>query len=139
MTDTIILNLPDEVSDRVRRIAEQTAQPVEQVIIDHMKTLSAPTPLLPPDMQAELDALKSLSDDALWTIAREQLPKAAQTRAHELMDRNNHGTLTDAEQEELDLLVERADRVMLRKAEAAVRLQERGFVFNQQDFLSHDA
>ena len=136
MTDTIILTLPDEVSDRVRQIAAQTSQPVEQVIIEHMKTLSIPA-LLPSDMQAELDALKSLSDDALWAIAQEQMPKAVQTRAHELMDQNNHGVLDEGELEELDMLVERADRMMLRKAEAAVLLQERGYPFDQRDFSAN--
>jgi len=88
-------------------------------------------PLLPPDIQAELDALKKLSDDALWTIAREQMSDDVQTRAHDLMMRNTQGTITDAEYEELQKLVDRGDRLMLRKAEAAGLLRERGYTFTQ--------
>lgn len=119
MTNPIVLTIPDDISDRAREIAETTAQPVEQVLLDHLKTLSAPLPTLPPELQAELDALKHLSDDTLWTIARDQMPDDTQARAHDLMTRNTRGTISDAEYAELQALVERADRLMVRKAAAA--------------------
>lgn len=90
-----------------------------------MQTLSPPLPALPPDEQAELDALKHLSDDTLWTIAREQMPDNVQARAHELMDKNSHGEISSEEYTELEKLVERSDRLMVRKAEAAALLRER--------------
>ena len=40
-----------------------------------LKTFAAPLPVPPSDTQAELDALQHLSDDALWTMAREQMPE----------------------------------------------------------------
>jgi hypothetical protein len=134
MTDQIVLVLPDDISARARTIAETTSKPVEQVLIDHLKTLATPLPELQPAEQAELDALHQLSDDALWTIAREQMPDAVEARAHELMDRNSLETLLAAEQAELETLVERADRLMLRKAEAAAILRARGYPFVQKDF-----
>lgn len=134
MSDQIILTLPDELSVRARQIAETTAQPLEQVLIEHLKTLSPPLPTLPPDLQQELDALHNLSDDTLWTIARDQMPDDAQVRAHDLMDKNSRGTITDDERNELDTLVERADRLMVRKAEAAAILRARGYSFMQEDF-----
>ncbi|MAS36914.1 MAG: hypothetical protein CL610_23120 [Anaerolineaceae bacterium] len=139
MTDQIILTLPEDLSERARRIAESTAQPVEQVLLNHLRTLSEPLPALPPDVQAELDALKSLSDDTLWTIARDQMPEDAQSRAQILMDRNSSGQITDAEYAELENLAQRADRLMLRKAEAAALLNQRGHIFSQSDFTaSHE-
>src|SRR6266446_1785557 len=80
MADLIILEVPEDISVRARQIAETVAQPVEQLLLDHLKTLAAPLPVLPPDTQADLDALQHLSDDALWTIAREQLPEDVQAR-----------------------------------------------------------
>lgn len=136
MADPIILTVPEDISTRARQIAADTAQPVEQVLLEHLKTLATPLPELSPDEQAELDALHHLSDDALWTIAREQMPPDAEMRAHALMDNK---ALTDAEKSELDHLVARADRLMLRKAEAAAVLRERGYPFAQKDFKpSHD-
>lgn len=138
MTEQITLTLPEDISARVRQIAETTSQPVEQIVLDHLKSLSIQLPPLRPDDQAELDALHHLSDDALWTIAREQVSEDAQARAHTLMDKNSCGSITDAEAAELEKLVQRADRVMLRKAEAATLLKERGFAFSQKDFRPQD-
>jgi hypothetical protein len=138
MTEQITLTLPEDISARVRQIAETTSQPVEQIVLDHLKSLSIQLPPLPPEDQAELDALRHLSDDALWTIAREQVLEEAQARAHTLMDKNSLGTITDAEAAELEKLVQRADRVMLRKAEAATILKKRGFAFSQKDFRPQD-
>jgi hypothetical protein len=119
---------------RARQIAETVAQPVEQLLLNYLKTLAAPLPVLPPDTQAELDALQHLSDDALWTIAREQMPEDVQVRAHALMDKNSRSVMTDEEHAELAQLVERGDRLMLRKAEAAALLRQRGYTFTQKDF-----
>ncbi len=124
----MLVNIPEELYTQLHAVAEATQQPIEQVVADRLKS-SLTT--LPPDEQAELDALRHLSDDALWTIAREQLPEEIQARAHELMARD---TLSEKENEELQSLVVRADRLMLRKAEAAVILKERGYEFHQQDF-----
>jgi hypothetical protein len=134
MTDRIILTLPEDISDRAREIAESKAQSVEQILLDHLQTLSISLPTLPPDIETELEALRNLSDDALWTIAREQMPDDVQTRAHELMDKNARAILGADESAELEHLVERADRLMLRKAEAASLLKARGYSFTQKDF-----
>lgn len=134
MTDQIILTVPENISDIARTLAQQTAKPAEQVLLEYLETLSLPA--LPPDEQAELDALKRLSDDTLWTIAREQMPEAAQGRAQFLMDKNDRHTISDVEYDELQQLVERADRLMVRKAEAASILKSRKHSFTQDDFLS---
>lgn len=131
MSDQIILNLPDDISERAKRIAQDTAQPLEAVLINHLRSLPSPLPQLEPEEQAEINALKHLSDDALWTIAREQLPENIETRAHQLMDKT---ILNDEESDELDAYVKRADRLMLRKAEAAYLLTSRGYSFTQQDY-----
>jgi len=136
MADLIILEVPEDISVRAREIAETVAQPVEQLLLDHLKTLAPPLPVLPPDTQVELAALHHLSYDALWTIAREQMPEDVQARAHALMDKNSGNVMTDEEHAELEKLVERGDRLMLRKAEAAALLRKRGYTFAQKDFLS---
>lgn len=134
MSDLIILQVPEEISVRARQIAETMAQPVEQVLLDHLKTLSAPLPVLPPEAQVELDALHQLSDDALWTIARAQMPDDVQARAQALLEKNSRGVITDEEHAELEKLVDRGDQLMLRKAEAAAILRTRGYPFTPEDF-----
>jgi hypothetical protein len=138
MTESITLTLPEELSTRVRQIAETTSQPVEQVVLDHLKGLALPLPALPPDERTELDALHRLSDDALRTIAREQMPEEDQRRARQLMNKNERGKLSRTEADDLARLVERADGVMLRKAEASSILRQRGYPFTQADFRPQD-
>ena len=138
MADSITVALPDDLSAKVRLIAESTNQSVEQVVLSHLQTLSDPLPVLPQDVQDELNALQHLSDDTLWTIARDQLPETVQTRASDLMQKNNQHQLTKPEQTELDQLVIRADHLMLRKAEAATILRQRGHQFTQSDFQPKD-
>jgi hypothetical protein len=59
------LTVPEEVYARARQITEETSQPVDQVMIEYLRTLSAPLPALPPEEEAELEAWKNLSDVAL--------------------------------------------------------------------------
>jgi hypothetical protein len=130
MSGPIVLTIPEDVSDHVRHIAESADLSVEQLVIDRLRALS----VLPQEIQDEVTALHYLSDDALWTIAQEQVPDHVQQRAQALMDKNTFGTITEQEREELQQVVDRADRLMLRKAEAAALLRERGHDFKQSDF-----
>ena len=66
------------------------------------------------------------------------MPEQAQTRAQVLMDRNSSGQISDQDYVELEQLVQRADRLMLRKAEAASILRKRGHTFAQADFKAAD-
>jgi hypothetical protein len=132
------LNIPEEVYIRAQQIAAETSQPVDQLMIEYLRTLSTPLPTLPPDEAAELEALRHLSDDALWTIAREQMPQDVQEQMQILMDKNNLGTITDEEYKALEEYVERGNRLMVRKAEAAGILTDRGHKFTQKDFSLKD-
>lgn len=124
------LTVPEEVYDRARRIAEETSQPVDSVLIEHLRTLTTPLPTLASDEAAELEALKNLSDDALWTIAREQMQG--------LMDKNSLGMITSAEHDELQRLVERGQRLMLGKSEAAALFTQRGYTVAPKDMANRE-
>ena len=89
---------------------------------------------LPPDERAELEALHSLSDDTLWTFAREQLPQEVQAQMNVLQERHSRGLLSSTELEILEQWVERGNWLIVRKAEAAGILMERGYPFQQSDF-----
>jgi len=131
------LTVPEAVYSRARQIAEETSQKVDEVLLDHLKTLPA-HPALPPDEEAELEALKHLSDDALWTIAREQLADDLAARMAILMDKNSLGTISSDEYRELENLVDRGQRLMLRKSEAAALLTRRGYTVTPKDLMARD-
>lgn len=121
------LTIPETVYRQAKAIAQATQRPVETVLLDHLRLLADSAPLLSTVEEAELQALRYLSDDALWTIAREQMAADAQARMQALMDRNSSGVITPMEQQELMRLVERGQQLMLRKSEAAAVLAQRGY------------
>jgi hypothetical protein len=49
------------------------------------------------------------------------------------MDKNARGVMTDEEHGELEKLVARGDRLMLRKAQAAALLRKRGHTITQTE------
>jgi hypothetical protein len=124
---SITLPVPDYIYDCARRIAEGTSQSIEAVLLQQLKDAFAePLPALAPEEQRELGALTFLSDDALWTIAREHMPEERQARLQALMAANFHRTLDDVQGTELAALVSQGQRLSVRKAQAAVLLTERG-------------
>jgi hypothetical protein len=136
---SVTFTVPDYVYDRAQKIAKATSQPLEEVFRRQIEeAFSEPLPKLSPDEEAELAALSQLSDDALWTIAREQMLADLQTRMQELMDRNNFGTISGVERAELEALVERGNRLMLRKAEASALLTRRGHKVTPKDLTAQD-
>lgn len=130
----ITLTVPDYVYDQAERVAKATAQPIETILRKRLEEVYAdPRSRLPLDEQAELDALKHLSDEALWTIAREQMPRSRQERMQMLMEGNSKGKITATEYEELSRLVEQGQRLTLRKAQAADLLMDRGYQVTAKD------
>jgi hypothetical protein len=90
---------------------------------------------VPDEFKADLAALDRLEDEALWKVATARKTPEEMARYDELLDRNQNGSLTQAEQlEMIELRLPRrgncsapqADRFMLRKAQAAALLHWRG-------------
>jgi predicted transcriptional regulator len=130
------IQIPDDLSTRLKQLAARRRQPVEEIITDRLFTaLDDELDNLPSAEEAELRALHHLSDDALRAIAAEQMSTENQALLAELMERNDRGSLTTDEQATLTGLVERGDQLMLRKAEAAVILVHRGYKGSAADLM----
>lgn len=130
------ITLPDDLSVRLRQLATQHRQPFEQFVTNHLRlVLDDHLVQLPSAEQAELQALHHLSDDALRTIAAEQMAVAAQGRMAQLLEANRSGKLSSIEQDELGILIERGDQLMLRKAEAVKLLHQRGYTIYPKDLM----
>jgi hypothetical protein len=109
------------------------------VLLQQLKdAFAAPLPDLAPEEQREQEALRLLSDDALWTIAREQMSKDRQVRMQTLMAANSQGILDDAQRSELEALVAQGQRLSVRKAQAAALLTERGYPVKRAALSSAD-
>jgi hypothetical protein len=122
----VVLELPEEIYERVDRTAKGLKQPVQQALL---KIVEAGLPSLakvPPEYLPELEALEAMSDEELWEIARSEMAAAQQDRLDHLLQKNRTEDLSEVEQQELDQLHTEANRLMLQKSYAHVLLKWRG-------------
>ena len=125
---TITIKLPEALNERAREAASATALSLEQILTQSI-ALSLP-PLeadLSPEVRSDLAALPLLNDAQLRAIARSTMETQPQAHLQALADAQKHRPLTPPEQATLNHLMEEAERVMLRKAEAYHLLARRGY------------
>jgi hypothetical protein len=134
------ISIPNSLYEKAQRLAKQTSQSVDEIICTRLEgALEQPMLELPSDERAELQALSYLSTDALWTIAREQMPPNLQHAMSQLMEKNSQGTITEEEFRDLSALVERGQRLTLRKAQAMKLLLDRGYAVSLDALKPTDA
>ena len=127
MAETVTLQIPELLYPRLINTACATNRPLEEIMLYALKVGSPPDwDNVPDEFQVDLAALDRMEDDALWKIAQSRKTVADMERYNILLDRNQEGTLTDAERAELTALRTKADCFMLRKAQAAALLRWRG-------------
>jgi hypothetical protein len=120
----LTIDLPESAVVRLSRLAELTNQPLSELVIQSIAgNLPPAIDTAPAQMQAELLTLQTLSVDRLRQIAQSQIDSDQQERHLALLDRNQEGTLTQAEQQELRDLALAADQLMLKKAHACAILR----------------
>jgi hypothetical protein len=123
----ITLSLPEPLYQRAREVAQVADRPLEQVLTQSIAlSLPALESDLPATIRSELAALPLLSDAKLWAIARSFMDKRKQARLQILAEAQKHRSLTLVEKAELSQLMNEAELVMLRKAEAYHLLARRG-------------
>lgn len=133
------ISIPDSLYQKAQEIAKKRSRNVDDVIRAGLAGAFIQELLdIPDDEQAELKAMSYLSDDALWTIARETMPSGVDQRISELLTKNQRGTISVAERQELEMLVERGDKLTLRKSQAMRYLSERGYTINPDDLKLAD-
>ena len=126
-TEMFTIRLPLAAAHRLRRVAEISRRPVDEVVADTLRA-SLP-PLLedvPPTFRDDLASLESLPTVVLRQQLRTLVDPGQLARYDVLLDANAAGALDAAGQQELAALRADADRVMFRKAYAALLLKWRG-------------
>ena len=127
MSQTITLELSDEMLKRYQRGATVAGKMLEEFVVERLVE-SAPLLAddLPSPLQEELKVLESLDDDALWQVARSVLAADRQRLYQRLLAKNSQGLITTDEKERLTTLGEEARRLTLKKAHAFMLLKWRG-------------
>ena len=123
----ITIELPESVMRQLLRMAAATQQSIETLVAQSvLSNLPPSAENAPPEIQAELLAMQTLSTDELLAIAQAEAEAAQWYRHSELLEQNQEGQLSLDEGPELTDLRQTADQLMLRKAYAWALLRWRG-------------
>lgn len=126
-TQTVQIDLPEDVYRRLAGMAALTRRPLAEVVAQAIQGNLPPTlDDVPGEQRALVVELQALSDEALWEIAKEPLPAAPWRRQQRLLHQAQTRTLDTAEQEELAALREATDRFVMRRSFALALLKWRG-------------
>ena len=123
----ITLTLPESVLRRAQRAAELTFRSIDDIVASAINVALTVPSDVPHELGEELAAMRFLSDDALWAAAQPSMSPAEQERLHQLNEFGGERTLTPAEKAEQAVLLDAYGRSVLRRAEALVLLQQRGY------------
>ena len=125
MTTAITVELPSTAYEQLRRTAMRQNRPVAEVVRDLVLRELPELPSLPADVEAELASFSQLSDDVLWLLARSTLTREQQRDLADLNDEAQSRPLTAAEQTRQQALIYAYDRMLVRRAQAALILKQR--------------
>ena len=127
MPNVISLELPPAAYEQLRLAATRQNRPVAEVVKDIVLREIPELPTLPADIESELKSFSLLSDDVLWLIARSSLQLKQQMDLAKLNDLAQRRQLTAAELTQQQYLADSYDRLLIRRAQAALALEHRGY------------
>jgi hypothetical protein len=125
---TVELQIPPEVYERARQIAQASNRSVESVLSDVLTLLFGKFP----DTGSSPDELKNYTDEELWAIVHQRLAWPQDTRLRELIALGKRGQITDDEKVEMERLIDLVDHQMLLRSEALLLLKQRGHNVEKQ-------
>jgi uncharacterized protein YnzC (UPF0291/DUF896 family) len=126
--EAVTAHVPHALYVRFEERARQTQRSVEEERIEALaEAVSLDDDSLPSDVVAALQPLDTMSDEALWQVARtSHLSPAAAAHLEELNHKRQREALTSEERQIAEALRQQYERAMLVRAEAMAKLKERG-------------
>ena len=123
---SVTLNLPGHLYNRLKRRAEQAHRTVEAELLEVVASAVPVADELPAELNEAISPLALLDDEALWRAARSHLPAEAAAQMENLHLKRQREGLIEAEAQTLAGLVRQYERTMLVRAQAAALLKQRG-------------
>ena len=124
---TIPIQLPDTIYQRLQQVAHETHHSIEEVVLQTIRGNLPPSlDDLSPELRCVVADLQHMSDEALWSVAKEPLPPQQWRRHQRLLRKGQAGTLAAAEHQELAELRAAGDRFVIRRSYALALLKWHG-------------
>ena len=106
MSETVTLELPEQIAQSARRVADRTQRRLEDVLVEWLDHSAAQIPV---DL---------LPDEQVLQLCQQQMAADQQEAMSDLLAKNREGQLTPVEQQRLDELMHVYRQGLTRKAEA---------------------
>ncbi len=127
-TQSVSLDLPEELYARIREIAERNERSVETVLRESLEVLFGVDPSSAAHQLPQLDAYR---DDQLWAIVHQRMAWPQRERLRDLISSGKQDLLKESEQAELETLIDQADHYSLLRSQALQLLKQRGHNVDQ--------
>lgn len=118
MTAQITLNLPDEVYRQAELLAQQRHRSVSEILVETLENFLLPT----------AKPVSALPDSEVIALTQLRLQPIQEQRLSELLERQQCGTITQIEREELQALIHIYEDRLLRQAQALNESVRRGLL-----------
>lgn len=125
-SQSVTLELPEPLYEQLQARAVRRQRTVADEVLDVLTGAIPATEVLPDDLEQAIAQLVFLDDAALWQVGRSKMASDEVERLSELNAKRQREGLTEAEQQESELLVRQYERSMLVRAQAAALLKQRG-------------
>jgi hypothetical protein len=126
-SQTIPIQLPDAIYQRLQQVARATNHSIEEVVLQTIRGNLPPSlDDLRPEFHCVVADLQQMSDEALLAVTKEGLPQPRWRRHQRLLQKGQEGSLSTAEHQELIELRTAADRFVTRCSYALALLKWRG-------------
>ena len=107
-------------------MAGLSSRTIHELVQEWVLRETSQLPHLPQGLETELKSFQALSDESLALIAHGTLNQKQQEQLEYFNAQSNTGQITENEREEQDNLVDIYQKTVLRRAEAAGILRQRG-------------
>ena len=116
MHEKVVLDLPEQVTQRARQVAIYTKRRLEDVLLDWLEQSAVELPV------------EMLADDQVLALTKLQLSTGQQAELSELLENNREARMNAQQQARLEELMVAYRRGLVRKAQAVKVAAERGFM-----------
>jgi hypothetical protein len=106
MTETVTLQLPNDLASTAYAVAQQTRRPLEEVLVDWLA------------QAAETLPVELLTDQQVLDLTQLEIAGEHQELLSQLLGKHREGQLGQMEQRQLDQLMQLYRHGLIRKAEA---------------------
>ncbi len=126
-TLTVTLELSEALYHSAAQVAQATKRPLTDILQAGIAHTLPPLDDVAPAEAVELAQLSTLTDAELWRVSATLLPVTAQRELQALLDRQQEGELSPADQARLQTLLDEYGRLLVQKAHAWLLLARRGY------------